>query len=88
MRTAAGANALARPQPMGVSVAAHGTQSAESKITVKNPRLWSIQKPQRYVAVTSISQDGKVMDVYETPFGIRTIRFDADKGFFLNGERV
>jgi len=71
-----------------VKVAASGTQTAESKITVKNPRLWSVRTPQRYVAVTSISQGGKLMDVYETLFGIRTIRFDADKGFFLNGERV
>jgi len=27
-------------------------------------------------------------DVYETPFGVRTIKFDADKGFFLNGKHV
>ncbi len=72
----------------GVSISASATQSAETKIAIKNPRLWSVQKPERYLAVTSISQKGKLMDGYETPFGIRTIRFDAAKGFFLNGERV
>ncbi len=72
----------------GVSIGAHATQSAESKIAIKNPRLWSIQKPQRYVAITSISQNGKMLDAYETPFGIRTLRFDAEKGFFLNNELV
>jgi len=71
-----------------VSVPAHGIQAAESKMPVKNPRLWSIQKPERYVALTSVSQNGKLMDVYETPFGIRTIRFDPEKGFFLNGALV
>jgi beta-galactosidase len=71
-----------------LNVAAHGNQSTESKVAVKRPRLWSVKTPERYLAVTSISQNGKLVDVYETPFGIRTIRFDAEKGFFLNGERV
>jgi len=38
--------------------------------------------------VTTVSQGGKEVDRYETPFGVRTIRWDADKGFFLNGKRV
>jgi beta-galactosidase len=72
----------------GMSVAAGKSESCGSQITFKNPRLWSIEKPQRYVVVTSVEQNGKAIDVYETPFGIRTIKFDADKGFFLNGEHV
>ncbi|RPI28860.1 MAG: DUF4982 domain-containing protein [Acidobacteria bacterium] len=71
-----------------VRVGAQAAQSAESRIAVKSPRLWSVQKPQRYAAVTSVSQGGKLMDVYETAFGIRTIRFDADKGFFLNDQPI
>jgi len=72
----------------GVKIAAHQSQSAESRITFKDPRLWSIEKPQRYVVVTSIEQNGKPVDNYETPFGIRTIQFTADNGFLLNGKRV
>ncbi len=72
----------------GVKVAAHKAQSTESQIVFKNPRLWSLEKPQRYVVVTSIEQDGKTVDHYETPFGIRTIQFTATNGFLLNGERV
>ncbi|HTR40704.1 MAG TPA: beta-galactosidase GalB [Pseudomonadales bacterium] len=71
-----------------LNVAAHGTATVESEINVEEPELWSLDKPQRYVVVTSIEQDGKCIDTYETPFGIRTIRFDADKGFFLNGQHV
>ena len=52
------------------------------------PKLWGVEHPNRYVAVTTISQKGKVLDVYETPFGIRTIQFTVDNGFLLNGERV
>ena len=57
-------------------------------VTVAAPRLWSVKQPNRYVAVTTVEQDDKVVDQYETPFGIRTIKFTADNGFLLNGERV
>ncbi len=72
----------------GVKIAAHQSQANEGQIIIPNPKLWSIEKPQRYVVVTTIEQDGKPVDSYETPFGIRTIQFTADNGFLLNGQRV
>jgi len=72
----------------GVKIAAHQSQITESRVTFKDPKLWSIEKPQRYVVVTSIEQNDKLVDGYETPFGIRTIQFTADNGFLLNGRRV
>jgi beta-galactosidase len=38
--------------------------------------------------VTEVKAGGQVVDRYETPFGVRTARFDAEKGFFLNGKSV
>nr|WP_315241604.1 beta-galactosidase GalA [uncultured Flavobacterium sp.] len=64
------------------------TTNYTSKLKVKNPLLWDIESPNLYKLVTQIKQDGKIIDSYETPFGIRTIRFDAEKGFFLNGKSV
>jgi beta-galactosidase len=72
----------------GVKVAAHQSQASTGQIVFKNPKLWSLEKPDRYVAVTTITQDGKTMDSYETPFGIRTIEFTVTNGFLLNGKRV
>ncbi len=72
----------------GVQIAPHNSQPVQAQAIVKNPLLWNLNKPQRYVVVTSIEQNGKMLDYYETPFGIRTIEFDPDKGFFLNGEHV
>jgi beta-galactosidase len=69
-------------------IPAHQSQTFDTEINVANPKLWSVDKPQRYVAVTTIERNGEILDSYETPFGIRTIKFDADKGFFLNGEHV
>jgi beta-galactosidase len=57
-------------------------------VAVGHPKLWSLPHPQRYVAVTTVSQGNAVVDEYETPFGIRSIAFSATQGFLLNGERV
>lgn len=51
---------------------------------VDYPRLWSVAEPALYRLRTAVQRNGKVVDAVETTFGIRTIRFDADKGFFLN----
>jgi len=65
-----------------------GHQIISALATIKNPKLWSVENPNRYVAVTTIAEGGIVVDNYETPFGVRTIKFDADKGFLLNGKHV
>ncbi len=62
----------------------HG-EPFEQHFTVEHPRLWSPETPHLYRAVTRISAGGKVVDCYETSFGIRSIEFVADKGFYLNG---
>lgn len=50
------------------------------------PELWSPASPVLYKAVTSVMVDNKIVDSYETPFGMRWIEWTADKGFFLNGK--
>jgi beta-galactosidase len=72
----------------GLKVASHNSGLAQGEIAFEKPKLWSIEKPQRYVVVTSVEQDGKLVDRCETPFGIRTIEFTATNGFLLNGRRV
>ncbi|MGG1553987.1 beta-galactosidase GalA [Paenibacillus ferrarius] len=55
---------------------------------VELPLLWSVEAPQLYTARTMLRQANAVVDSYDTLFGIRTIRFDANQGFLLNGEPV
>ena len=55
---------------------------------VRAPKLWSVETPQLYRLTTVLEAGGAEVDRGETPFGIRTIRFDPDRGFLLNGERV
>ena len=56
----------------------------EFKIT--KPELWSTEKPYLYKAVSIVSQKSKIIERYETPFGIRYFNFDTQKGFSLNGK--
>lgn len=55
---------------------------------LSNVSLWSIESPNMYRAISKIYNNDKLSDTYETNFGIRSIRFDADKGFFLNEKPV
>lgn len=56
------------------------------RLDVENPKRWSIENPYLYTIVSEIIRDGKQIDRYTSPLGIRTFNFDPDKGFFLNGE--
>jgi beta-galactosidase len=73
---------------VSAQVAAGARSVHATSARVNKPRLWSLQQPNLYAAVTTIQSAGKVVDHYETVFGIRTIKFDVDKGFSLNGVRV
>ena len=66
----------------------NGIFDLEDSILVETPHLWSVDDPYMYTLVTSVSVNKKKVDTYETPFGIRTIEFRADSGFYLNGEHV
>ncbi|MFP9114689.1 beta-galactosidase GalA [Flavobacterium sp. RHBU_3] len=62
------------------------TAEATSYITIKGAELWDIEHPNLYRLVTEVVHEGKAIDRYETTFGIRDIKFDAEKGLFLNGK--
>jgi hypothetical protein len=55
---------------------------------IESPSLWDLNTPHLYSAQTSLSRDGNVIDKVETRFGVRSIHYDKDNGFFLNGRNV
>lgn len=57
-------------------------------LTIEHPKRWSIGSPSLYTTVISVRQNGKLVDQVEERFGIRTFRFDAREGFFLNDSSV
>ena len=57
-------------------------------ITLSKPALWSLESPQLYKAVTEIKNGTETIDRVETIFGVRSLKFDGDKGFLLNGKAI
>lgn len=64
------------------------TGKLSQNITVKNPVLWDINRPYLYKIVTKVYVYGLLKDEYVTHAGIRSFKFDVEKGFFLNGRSV
>lgn len=71
-----------------VRLAGDERRTLRQQITVASPKLWSLETPHLYKLVSQVSSEGKQLDDVTTTFGIRTILFDKDKGFFLNGKPV
>src|SRR6202049_4249830 len=78
--------AIAEAAPQ--SVAADGSAAFIANANLANPALWSPETPNLYSAVVTVESGGKPRDAERVSFGVRTIAFDADKGFFLNGKPV
>jgi beta-galactosidase len=81
-------NRIAETQETPFSLFQNEEKVAKQRMTLKNPRLWSLDDPYRYRVTSVIKQNGKVIDRVETRTGIRTLAFDAQKGFFLNGKHL
>jgi beta-galactosidase len=84
----AGADEVARAEtPFELEPGEHVDR--DQVLTVAKPSLWSLQTPTMYTLRSIIlGPDGQVVDEVTTRFGIRDIRYDADRGFLLNGKRV
>ena len=69
-----------------IRVAGHADLDVEKVVQIPSPRLWSPETPVLYRLVTTVTVGDQPMDRVETPFGIRTVAFDADRGYLLNGK--
>ena len=76
------------PSSTEKGVGAKTVRKSVMKATVKNPILWDIDNPKLYTIETVIIKDGEKVDTNITKTGIRDIKFDADRGFFLNGRNL
>ncbi len=71
-----------------VDIAPFQEKVAKYAIAVTAPTLWSLETPVLYEVCTVVKRDGKEIDGVNTHCGFRTIRFDANEGFFLNDKHV
>jgi beta-galactosidase len=71
-----------------ITIAGNSTQDAKISFPIPQPKLWSIENPNLYTLTVSIYKDGKKTDEYVAKVGFRTIEFDAQEGFLLNGKNM
>ncbi len=70
------------------TLAAGEQTTLDQLVEIQNPQLWGLDTPNLYYAKSTVVSDNKELERRTTRFGIRTIRFDAATGFYLNGENM
>lgn len=70
------------------SLAAGQTTELEQRVSMASPRLWSVEAPNLYAMRSEVQEGTRTADVVTTIFGIRSIAYDANRGFLLNGRRL
>ncbi len=84
----ASGNVVATAEAAAQSVAPDGSATFTASANIQNPIRWSPETPYLYSAIATLESGGKTRDAEGITFGVRDIKWDADKGFFLNGKSV
>jgi beta-galactosidase len=71
-----------------VTLSANGSRVVASELNLENPERWDIDRPYLYTLASEVLDGNRVVDRHLTPFGIRTIAFNKDTGFLLNGRHL
>ena len=72
---------------VNTKIPAGGGNTVNTVIKTGKPRLWDVEHPNLYKLVTTIYRGKDLQDTYTTRFGIRSLNFRSDSGFYLNGKR-
>ncbi len=86
--TDADGKVVATAEQKSIALKSFEEKEVDSKMALQNPKLWDIETPYLYKLLTTLKQGDKVVDSYTTTFGIRTLKWDAAEGFFLNGKHL
>lgn len=81
-------NEVANSENKKVIIKQGESVDVNQKMELNKPNLWNVKTPNMYTMITSLKEGDVTIDEYKTPFGVRSIKFDKDKGFFLNDEHM
>ncbi|MEK8180524.1 beta-galactosidase GalA [Flavobacterium buctense] len=79
---------LAKTSEQKIALGVHKNTSVKQKINLSNARLWSLEDPYLYRVISVVKSGNQIVHQTKTRFGIKTVKFDANKGFFLNGKHL
>jgi beta-galactosidase len=80
--------AVVASKEVNETLTARSSRESDQTLEVAEPSLWSLESPNPYSVRTTIQSGGQVADDFITPFGIREITYDVNKGLLLNGQQV
>lgn len=83
-----GETVIAQAAKVTAHIAPWDETVVKQRVSLSHPRLWSPEDPHLYDVRTRITEGERILDEVTTTTGVRSIRFDASEGFFLNGKRV
>lgn len=66
----------------------HNTNKNTNIYRVKSPRCWDVEHPHLYILKTGLWKDGEIIQEEYSQIGFRSIAFDPEQGFLLNGRKV
>ena len=79
---------ITKTSEQNFTLSVNGKTTIKQNISVNNANLWSLENPYLYKAISVVKQNNQIVDQKKVNFGIRTLKFDATEGFFLNGKHI
>jgi beta-galactosidase len=79
---------VATAESPAAEVVVGGNENFSATTKIAHPAIWSLEQPTLYYAVVAVESNGKVRDRDKTSFGVRTLTWDLEKGFLLNGKKT
>ncbi|NNT71926.1 glycoside hydrolase family 2 protein [Flavobacterium sp. IMCC34852] len=79
---------LAKTAEQKITLGVHKNTTVIQKLNLNNTRLWSLDDPYLYRVISVVKSGNQIVHQTKTRFGIKTVRFDAKKGFFLNEKHL
>ncbi len=71
-----------------LQIPANGAAAASLSLRLPHPQRWDVEHPYLYAVISEVIESGRVVDRYESPFGVRSVAFDKQRGLLLNGRSV
>jgi beta-galactosidase len=79
---------LAKTSAQKIALGIHKNTTVKQKLNLNNARLWSLDDPYLYRIISVVKSGNQIVHQTKKRFGIKTVKFDANKGFFLNGKKI
>ncbi|MFY8180149.1 MAG: beta-galactosidase GalA [Flavobacterium sp.] len=79
---------LCKTSEQKVALSVNGKTTIKQNLNLNNVTFWSLENPYLYKVISVVKSGNQVVHQTKTRFGIKTVKFDAKEGFFLNGKKI